>query len=188
MLALGAWAGAARAADAARLTPDTALTAGVELPAPPPWPVPQAELRSSAALEAALRAACGGSPQLIHQADRFVLPDVAWLTAYTRWFERLRKPLHIEYEEQTFDCDKFARCFVAFADLLARKGGERRASIGVGWTTVQADAAFAGVSGGGHALVIAATTSGLYIIEPQNGTMTPLERYPNRAQLQQVNF
>lgn len=162
--------------------------AAVDLPPPPGWTRAAATLRPFAALAGTLRAESGADPTVIHQADTFVVPDAAWLTAYTRWFERLRKPLHLEYEAETFDCDKFARCFVAFADLLARKGGEDRASIAVGWTTVQGDAGFAGVAAGSHALVLAATTSGIYVIEPQNGTMIRLAQYPNRTHLQQVNF
>jgi hypothetical protein len=118
-----------------------------------------------------------------------VRPDRRWLEAYVKWFARLNRPLHLAFNEESFDCDKFSRCFVAFADLLAMKGGERRASVCVGWVSVNNDKSFGGVeAGGGHALVIASTTEGIFMIEPQTGAMTPFERYPNRNHLRKVNL
>ena len=162
----------------------------VSLPEPPAWPAaPPAPLYTFDDIVQEFKGSSHAHPEMVHQAQSFVRPDLRWLKAYVKWFGKLEKPLHFEYEDQTFDCDKFSRCFVAFADLLARKQGEARASVCVGWVTVHNDVAFGGVgAGNGHALVLAATTSGLFIIEPQTGTMVPLAQYPNRDQLQAVNF
>jgi len=183
----------ADAAPVDHLVPDESALASqgaIELPPPPDWvPAASAPLRSIEELTLELRQNCDSHPQMIHQAESFVRPDHRWLQAYVKWFIKLNKPLHLQYEDQAFDCDKFSRCFVAFADLLALKGGEHRASICVGWVSVLNDSAFGGIeAGGGHALVIADSTEGLFIIEPQTGAMVPLARYPNRDQLQKVNF
>jgi hypothetical protein len=170
--------------------PAAELPEVIELPEPPVWrTAPQAPLYSLTQIMSELHAGSTAHPQLIHQAESFVRPDLAWLRAYIKWFAKLEKPLHLKYQEQAFDCDKYARCFVAFADLLALKQGELRASVCVGWVTVDNAVAFGGVEpGNGHALVLVGTDQGLMIVEPQGGAMTPLAQYPNRDRLQQVNF
>jgi hypothetical protein len=176
-----------------RLVPDVAALARqqqIALPDPPAWNAsPQTPLCSIGELVAELNRICAGHPQVVHQAQSFVRPDHRWLEAYVKWFVRLNRPLHLAFSDDSFDCDKFSRCFVAFADLLAMKAGERRASVCVGWVSVNNDEAFGGVeAGGGHALVIASTNEGIFMIEPQTGAMTPLARYPNRNNLRKVNL
>ena len=83
----------------------------------------------------------------------------------------------------------YSRCFVAFADLLAQKAGESNASLCVGWADVHNDKEFGGVSpGNGHAIVIADTTEGLFVIEPQTGDIVTLDKYPNRNLLEEFNL
>jgi hypothetical protein len=176
-----------------QLVPDVAALARqqrIALPEPPPWNAsPQAPLCSIGEVVAEIDRDCEVHPQVIHQAQAFVRPDHRWLAAYVKWFVRLNRPLHLSFNEESFDCDKFSRCFVAFADLLAMKAGERRASVCVGWVSVNNDESFGGVeAGGGHALVIASTNEGIVMIEPQTGAMTPLASYPNRNNLRKVNL
>jgi hypothetical protein len=183
----------AAAAESELVSPDVkalALQGTISLPPPPIWSEsPQTPLWSIKDIASAVQANCSAHPQLIYQAQSFVRPDLRWLKAYVKWFGKLKKPLNLKYQDQAFDCDKFARCFVAFADLLARKGGEGRASVCVGWVTVNNETSFGEVGpGNGHALVLAGTTEGLFVIEPQSGEMAPLAEYPNRNQLQQLNF
>jgi hypothetical protein len=194
LLAL-AWLGplAAAAVPSGYLVPDEAglaKGAGVSLPEAPAWiPAPGTPLCSIEVIEADLGRSCDAHPQMIHQARAFVRPDQRWLVAYVKWFAKLERPLHLQFTDEAFDCDKYSRCFVAFADLLALKAGEKRASVSVGWVSVLNDEAYGGVeAGGGHALVIAETSDGLFIIEPQTGVMTPLAKYPNRNRLQRVNL
>jgi hypothetical protein len=176
-----------------RLLPETAalnMQSAIPLPAPPAWNGPgQTPLYSLEDLLTELKRNTRSHPELIYQAQSFVRPDLRWLKAYVKWFAAVEKPLHIGYQDQTFDCDKFSRCFVAFADLLALRSGEARASICVGWVTVNNDQAFGGVeAGNGHALVLVAALEGMFVIEPQSGAMVPLADYPDRDQLKQVNF
>ncbi len=184
----------ARAAGATgQLVPDVAGLAQqqqIALPEPPPWNAsPRTPLCSIGEVVAELERSCSGHPEVVHQAQSFVRPDHRWLQAYVKWFVRLNRPLHLAFSDDSFDCDKYSRCFVAFADLLAMKAGERRASVCVGWVSVNNDEAFGGVeAGGGHALVIASTNEGIFMIEPQTGAMTPLASYPNRDNLRKVSL
>jgi len=136
-----------------------------------------------------LRAVTPKTPKIIHQASSFVRPDHQWMVAYVKWFRKLDTSLNLHFEDELFDCDKFARCFVAYAALIAQQGGENRGSLCVGWAVVDNQRSFGGVgAGGGHALVIADTSQGLFVVEPQTGAMTSLGDYPNRDGLAELNL
>ena len=176
-----------------RVVPNLAALAGqpmTELPSPPPWVAdPSSSQRTIGQIIDELEKATGKSPTVNYVRPMYVLPDYPWLIGFAKWFRKLGKPLNIHYEDGLFDCDKYSRCFVAFADILARKGGETRGSICMGWATVFNEHGFAGVAAGGaHAIVIVGTSRGLFVIEPQNGTMVPLSGYPNRETLVAVYF
>jgi len=131
------------------------------------------------------------APTINSNAVSFVRPDHRWLVAFKDWFMRLQKALKLTYKDEAFDCDDFARCFVAFANVAALKAGERRASMCVGWGMVGNAQSFGGVQGsnlGAHAIVIVGTTDGLFVVEPQSGAMAPLRDYPNRDGFEEVNF
>ena len=187
---LAALTPASRAADSAveRIVPDVAALAGqplTTLPAPPAWvEIPPGPSWTVAKVAADFRAATAKPPPITYVRAEFIRPDYQWFLAYIKWFRSLHKPLHMEYEEDAFDCDKFSRCFVAFANLLAEKSGETRGSLCVGWAVVFNDRTFAGVAAGGqHAVVIVDTTAGLIVVEPQTGAIIPLRDYPNRDTL-----
>jgi hypothetical protein len=181
---------ASQAADSTveRIVPDVAALAGqplTRLPAPPAWvDLPPGPAWTVAQVAADFRAATAKPPTIIYVRTEFVRPDYRWFLAYVKWFRGLHRPLHMEYAEDVFDCDKYSRCFVAFANLLAEKSGESRAPLCVGWATVFNDRTFGGVAAGGrHAVVIVNTSEGLIVVEPQNGTVIPLRDYPNRDTL-----
>jgi len=172
-----------------RIDPDVSALAGqpmTVLPPPPAWiALPPGPAWTIAQVAADFRAVTAKPPPIIYVRPTFVRPDYRWLLAYVKWFRSLHKPLHLEYQDDVFDCDKFSRCFVAFANLLAEKSGESRGPICVGWATVFNDREFAGVAAGGrHAVVIVNTTAGLIVVEPQTGSVVPLSGYPNRDTLQ----
>jgi hypothetical protein len=170
-----------------RIVPNLAALAGqpmVVLPPPPPWVAGPASQWTIGQIVAEFKKSTDKPPPINYSRQTFVRPDYQWLLAFVKWFRKLGKPLNMHYEDELFDCDKYSRCFVAFADLLARKGGETRGSICVGWATVFNDNSFAGIeTGGGHAVVIVGTNRGLFVVEPQNGTIVPLGDYPNRDTL-----
>ncbi len=187
LLALGTPFPAA-AAEIEYLVPDLAALARrpmTELPAPPPWvAVASPNLWKIEEVAAAFRQATPRPPQINYVRSAFVRLDYHWLVAYVDWFAHLREPLKIHFSDEQFDCDKFSRCFTAFADLLAKKGGEKRGSIAVGWAIVFNDQPFAGIAAGiSHSVVIVGTNEGLFVVEPQNGTISALRDYPNRDSL-----
>ncbi len=155
------------------------------LPPPPAWPAAGSTgLWQIDEVTAQFRAATSRPPQINHVRSAFVRPSLAWLRAYIDWFGNLRDPLQLRFNDEQFDCDKYSRCFAAFADLLAMQAGETRGPIAVGWAIVYNAYTFAGISSGiSHSVVIVGTTEGVYIVEPQNGEMVPLAEYPNRDTL-----
>jgi hypothetical protein len=176
-----------------RIVPDTAALSGqpmTALPPPPPWASgSQTALWTVDNISAEFRKITATPPQIVHGALAFVRPDHRWLVAYVRWFQLLGKPLNLHYQDELFNCVNYSRCFVAFADLLAQDGGEGRGSICVGWATVFNRNSFAGVpAGGAHAIVIAGTSEGLFVVEPQTGAMVALRDYPNRDELTEMNL
>ncbi|MBS0663489.1 MAG: hypothetical protein JSR48_09500, partial [Verrucomicrobia bacterium] len=170
------------------VVPDVATLARQEparLPPPPAWRVGTAAgLWRIEDVMAQFRAASSRPPPINHVRSAFVRPDLAWLRAYIAWFGHLRDPLQLRFSDEQFDCDKYSRCFAAFADLLAMQAGETRAPIAVGWAIVYNAYPFAGISAGiSHSVVVVGTTDGVYVVEPQNGEMVPLAEYPNRDSL-----
>ncbi len=190
LLAAGAaFAGAERSG---RLSPDVeslAKGAFVRLPPPPVWSaVDSSGLWSADEIRAAFARVTDTPPQINHVRAEFLRPRADWLREFKGWFARLERPLRLRFEGEQWDCDNYANCFVTFADLLVLRSGEGRGTLGVGWATVYYRRPFAGITEGAHAVVIAATGEGLFVIEPQDGTMVPLEKFPNRDTIEAVYF
>jgi hypothetical protein len=175
-----------------RLTPDVeslAKGAFVRLPPPPAWDAEDAAgVWTAEEIRAAFARATDTPPQINHVRAEFLRPRAQWLREFKTWFAKLERPLKLRFEGEQWDCDNYANCFVTFADLLALRSGESRGTLGVGWATVYYRRPFAGIEGGAHAVVIAATGEGLFVIEPQDGTMVPIEKFPNRDTIEAVYF
>lgn len=187
--------GQARAADgrASRLDPNFAVAAreaAIKLPPPPSWTAADAAgVWTVDELRAAFARATDTPPAINHVRERFLLPSADWLRRYKGWFARLEKPLRLKFVPESWDCDDYANCFVTFADVLLIRGRETRGMLAVGWGTVFNRHPFAGIkAGGAHAVVLVATGEGLFVIEPQDGTMIALEKYPNRDTFETVYF
>lgn len=184
----------AHAADAraGRLAPDlTALArqALITLPPPPAWDKNRdTTLWTLDAVNAEFARITDTPPRVNTLRTQLLRADHGWLTDFKGWFRSIQKPLKIHFEEQLFDCDNYANCFVAFADLLALKAGETRGSFCIGWASVYYRNPFAGIRSGAHAVVIVGTNQGLFILEPQDGTMVALRDFPNRHTIEEVNF
>lgn len=184
-------AGAAERSD--RLEPDFAALArlpSVQLAAAPVYPQGAAESWALDEIMAQLGRCTDRMPAINSNRTTFLRPDHQWVVAFKDWFMRVQKSLKLEYRNEVWDCDDFARCFVAFANLAALSSGERRGTICMGWATVTQRRAFGGMrgSGGGHAVVLVGTASGLFVIEPQTGAMAPLRDYPNRGEFEEINL
>ncbi len=161
-----------------------------ELPAPPVWDTKQsATVWTIDDVQAELAKVTHKPPRVNSQRTTLLRPDHGWLTDFSGWFRQVQKPLKIRFVDELWDCDNYSNCFVAFADLISLKSGETRGSLCVGWATVYYERAFAGIRAGtGHAVVIVGTSKGLFIVEPQDGTMVALAKFPNRDTIEEVFF
>jgi len=176
-----------------RIKPDFAALAReamVTLPPPPPWdPLQTATVWTIDDVTAEFAKVTDTPPRVNFLRTKLLRPDHAQLVEFKGWFHKAERPLKIRFVDQLWDCDNYAGCFVAFADLLALKAGETRGSVCIGWASVFYRFGFAGVhAGGGHAVVIVGTSQGLFIIEPQDGTMVALRDFPNRHTIEEVYF
>lgn len=161
----------------------------VTLPVPPTWDQSApATLWSIEDIQAEFAKVTTTPPQVYFVRTQFLQPDHQWMTRFKSWFRGLEKPLKMRFEEQLWDCDNYANCFVAFADLLALRAGETRAAFCVGFATVYYERPFAGIRRGAHAVVIVGTNRGLFVIEPQDGSMISLRDFPNRHTIEAVFF
>jgi hypothetical protein len=192
---LVALAGFVRAEDtrAGRIVPDlTALArqALITLPPPPVWEKNHnATVWTIEEVKAEFARVTDTPPRVNSVRAALLRAEHGWLVDFKGWFRSVQKPLKIHFEDQLFDCDNYANCFVAFADLLALKAGESRGSFCIGWATVYYRNAFAGIrAGGAHAIVIVGSSKGIFVLEPQDGTMVALRDFPNRNTIEEVYF
>jgi hypothetical protein len=180
-------------ADNGKVTPDfvsLARRAMTTLPAPPPWsPTQAASTWTIDDIKAEFGKVTDNVPRITSMRTSLLRPEHAWFMDLNKWFVKVQKPLQIRFVDQLWDCDNYANCFVAFADVIALQGGETRGSFCIGWATVYYQVAFGGIrAGGGHAVVIVGTSKGLFVVEPQDGTLVPLAKFPNRSTIEEVFF
>lgn len=185
----------ARAGDTrdGHIVPDLAWLARqalISLPPPPAWGKNHdSTLWTVEEIKAEFARITDTPPRVNSIRGKLLRADHRWLIDFKGWFRSVQKPLKVHFEEQLFDCDNYANCFVAFADLLALQAGESRGSFCIGWATVYYRNGFAGIrAGGAHAVVIVGTTQGLFVLEPQDGTMIALREFPNRHTIEEVYF
>lgn len=188
-------AGAALVARAqeGKIVPDFAAIARgalVTLPAPPSWEGNrEVAVWTVDDLKAEFAKLTDTPPRINSLRSQFLRSDHTWLVAFNRWFRTAQKPLKMHFQDQVWDCDNYANCFVAFADLLALRAGELRGSLCIGWATVSYQYPFAGIRAGtAHAVVIVGTSKGLFVLEPQGGMLVSLREFPNRDTIEEVFF
>ena len=110
---------------------------------------------------------------------RYIGVDFRYFTEYAAWFNKFRDKYFPTHKSQAFDCDNFA---FLYKDLMIssvfKKDSKRQILVGV--LVVNSEKEFHGIGGEGlHALNIIHTNAGWYVIEPQNGKYTQLEKYTN---------
>lgn len=176
-----------------KIRPDFAALAkqaSVTLPPPPAWvPANDAATWTVDDLQRELARVTDTPPKLNTLRTRLLRPPHRWAVDFKKWFSNVQKELKIEFRNQLWDCDDYANCFVAFADLLAMKAADTRGDLCIGWATVYYRRAFAGIrAGGAHAVVIIGTDEGLFVLEPQDGTIVPLGRFPNRHTIEELHL
>jgi hypothetical protein len=176
-----------------KVAPDFASLARqamISLPAPPAWEAKQtASTWTMDDLKAEFAKITGTPPRISSLRPSLLRPEHGWFVDLSKWFGKVQTPLKIRYVDQLWDCDNYANCFVAFADMIALQGGEERGSFCIGWATVNYRFPFAGIrAGAAHAVVIVGTSKGLFVLEPQGGTIVALSKYPNRDTIEEVFF
>jgi len=187
------WSAGMRAEPVGNIVPDFAAitrNALVSLPPPPSWELNRiSSFWTVEDVRVEFARLTDTPPRVTSVRSNLLRADHAWAVAFKKWFLAAQKPLKMHYQHQLWDCDNYANGFVAFANLLALKAGEMRGSFCVGWATVSYQRAFAGIrAGGAHAVVIVGTSQGLFVLEPQDGTMVALKNFPNRDTIEEVFF
>jgi hypothetical protein len=183
--------GAGLAVREGRIVPDVeqVTRAGqLDLPQPPPARGASGAVWTLDEIRGEFARTTHAPPVVSGLRGTFLRADHPWLTRFTAWFRSLEKPLRIQFANQLWDCDNYANGYVAFADLVTLEAGGQRPPFCVGRASVFYRVPFAGVRGGAHAVVIVGTTEGLFVIEPQDGTMVPLKKFPNRHTIEAVYF
>jgi hypothetical protein len=192
-VAVGQSGGATNPGKDGKIVPDFAAIARgalITLPPPPAWGLNRdVSVWTVDDLKNEFARHTDTPPRINSLRPRLLRSDHAWLVDFNKWFRAAQKPLKMHFQNQVWDCDNYANCFVAFADLLALRAGESRGSFCIGWATVTYQYPFAGIrAGGGHALVVVGTSKGLFMLEPQDGTMVALRDFPNRDTIEEVFF
>jgi hypothetical protein len=156
------------------------------MPTLPVWPVGAQVERMSVlqVLDAIERHSPGA--KLDYSDDTFTTVPHEWAVALVKWSREAVNVLSFRtqrdslYVPETFDCDKFAKAFSLAAELSAGRSISGAQPL-VGRIYVRQDHPFGGVAAGGaHALSFFASDRGVFIVEPQGGTVCPLSEYPNR--------
>lgn len=191
VVGVGAALAAGLAIREGRIVPDleqVARAGTLDLPQPPPPVANHGTLWSLEEIRGEFARATHAPPAVNALRETFLRADHQWLTRFTAWFRSLEKPLRIQFANQLWDCDNYANAYVSFADLVALESSGKRPPFCVGRASVFYRVPFAGVRGGAHAVVIVGTTEGLFVIEPQDGTMISLKKFPNRHTIEAVYF
>ena len=112
--------------------------------------------------------------------SHYVGVNFKYFIQYTEWFNKFRKehcPTHNNGD--SFDCENFAFLYKSLMTTSVFKKKNLR-QILVGVLIVKSSTPFHGIGGDGlHALNIVYTGAGWYVVEPQNGQYTELEKYTN---------
>jgi len=134
----------------------------------------------------AVKSAAPAAALEVSDAD-FVQVPVDLLKPLIEWTQRARLGLGFNYVPNSRDCDKFAKAFTLAFECCAARAGIKAQPL-CARIYVKNLLPWANVLDGTHALCGAATTAGMYIIEPQNGIFCRLEEYPNRGTVFKVTI
>ena len=119
---------------------------------------------------------------------RFIVPDHAWLVHLFNTYDAFLSKAGLKGKADTWDCENYSEMLNALTTLWIWRAGYLDTRAAVGWLLVDAKKSWAGLPGVMHALMIAVTNEGIFVIEPQNGQQISLSEYPNRQYIQEVNL
>jgi hypothetical protein len=117
---------------------------------------------------------------MILSDSQYVKVDHQWMLETIAELQKLRQYFKVKFVDESFDCDNFASLSISLVNLVASYS-ELKAQVLVGRIDVLNKKTFANVpAGGGHALNFFVSEKGIFIFEPQNGTVIDLQHYPNK--------
>ena len=153
----------------------------VAVPAVPAWQIPAGAATFSGAAVLAEIQRIAPSAQIETSDAVFTPVSHAWLEETVAWSLAFGTATGLGiYEQESWDCDKFALAFALSANIAAKRAGVKAQPLVARIYVVQA-AAFGGVASGGfHALNAFRSDRGIFVMEPQTRTLVPLAAYPNR--------
>ena len=134
-------------------------TGGVTLPPLPAWvPVNHPDIPAVVVANEARRLVPGIA--VSYSDATYTLVAKEWLDAYLTWTWQAAKAAGVDYTAESFDCEDFALGFHFFASRAAGKA-KLKASPLIGRIVVAQSPTTR------HELIVCATTSGIFVVEPQ---------------------
>jgi len=112
----------------------------------------------------------------------YVLVDHDWMLELIKWWESLKWSIGLTYTKEGFDCDNFAKLLSSIAYLSAGlTDTEYNAQLLLGTISVYNKKSFGGIRGGddAHMLNFFVSNKGIFILEPQSGSVIEYSKYPN---------
>ena len=117
---------------------------------------------------------------------KFIVPEHAWLDHLLGAYEAFLSYTGVHGKADTWDCENYSGMLNAITTLRIWRAGFLDTRAAIGWLRVDAKHSWAGLPAELHALMFAATSEGIFIIEPQNGQFATLSDYPNKKYIEEV--
>ena len=148
------------------------------------------EYVSGATIETAIRKVSPDLKKFYYnrKITKFIVPDHAWLAHLFDTYDAFLSKAGLKGEADTWDCENYSEMLNALTTLWIWRAGYLDTRAAMGWLLVDAKKSWAGLPGVKHALMIAVTNEGIFVIEPQNGQQISLSEYPNRQYIEEVNL
>lgn len=116
---------------------------------------------------------------------KYIKVDHQWMLETIQELMELKKYFKIKFTEESWDCDNFANAAVVVTNLVASYS-ELKAQVLVGRIDVRQEYDWAGVKAGYHALCFFVSEKGIFVFEPQDGTVIDIQHYPNKDYIYKV--
>ncbi len=127
-------------------------------------------------------------PRLSCRFETYGAVDHRWFTAFARWVSHdLFRHFGLSYRKESLDCDNYSLTLNAFADIAQIESPTQQPPHLIGRMIVYQRFPWANVPAAfSHELVIFRSGKGWFVLEPQNGFIVALARYPNRETIMEV--
>jgi len=116
----------------------------------------------------------------------FIVPEHGWLDHLLGAYKKFLSYTGAQGRANTWDCENYSGMLNAITTLKIWRAGFLDTRAAIGWLKVDAKHSWAGLPAELHALMLAVTNEGVFIIEPQNGQYCSLSDYPNREYIEEV--